>query len=283
MDVLLILIVLSSCVASVGGLTVMYTKATTTTTTTAKRATTTTTTTNSKAGTLPPAVMTTTTSTTIERIVPPSMWPMIVAPTPDAKVPQSERPYFSSYALFRNACAKYPSFGTHPDETIAKRELAAFFANLKQETHYVLNREESCMQQSCDWIADPKRSSACQGTWQRCGYYGRGPIQLTHFYNYKSASETLFKDDRLVINPDLVAQNAEVGWLTAMHFWFTSGIHDQITSSRTSKFNLTIRKINGVLECDKVTPGGLNRVKYFKEYCKMFGVEPGPEADLTCW
>jgi hypothetical protein len=217
----------------------------------------------------------------IEANLPRSMWPSIVAPAPDRDIDVSERPYFASYDLFLEACKKYPDFGNHPDSYIAKRELAAFFANLKQETHYVINREQSCLKNPCDWISDPKKAPNCQGSWEKCGLYGRGPIQLTHHYNYTAASKALFNDDRLMVDPDLVAKKADIGWATSLWFWHSSGIHDEMIKSRTSPFSITIQKINGALECGKSTPGGLNRVKYFREYCTLFNVDPG--TNLSCW
>ena len=236
-----------------------------------------------------PGSSTTTTTTSvptvsgIEKNLPRTLWPQIVAPTPDAKIDTSEKPYFGSYDIFLKACVNYPLFGTDPDPIIAKREIAAFFANVKQETHFVVNREQNCLNNPCDWIEKPQKSPVCSGDWKTCGFYGRGPIQLTHHYNYKAASQSLYKDDRLFKNPDLVARDPDVGWATALYFWFENKLHEAMTKSRTAPFNITIRTINGSLECDKSTPGGLNRVAYFKEYCKLLGVEPGPESDLKCW
>ena len=48
-------------------------------------------------------------------------------------------------------------------------------------------------------------------------YYGRGYIQLTWYANYKAASQFLFKDDRLVKNPECVAEQADLAWQTS--FW----------------------------------------------------------------
>jgi hypothetical protein len=219
----------------------------------------------------------------IEKYIPRSLWPAMVAPAPDRDIDPSERPYFSSYDLFIQACSKYPDFGTHPDSVIARREICAFFGNLKQETHFVINREQSCLNTPCDWISKPQRSPLCQGSWQACGFYGRGPIQTTHHYNYSSLSKNVYGDDTLLKDPDLVAKKADLGWQAALFFWFDSKIHDEMIKSPTSPFKISIEKINGALECGKSTPGGLNRVKYFKEYCKLLNVEPGPEADLVCW
>lgn len=50
-------------------------------------------------------------------------------------------------------------------------------------------------------------------------YFGRGYIQLSWCYNYKSASEDLFKDNRMVSDPDMVATDENLAWNTAFWFW----------------------------------------------------------------
>jgi hypothetical protein len=224
-----------------------------------------------------------TTSSDIEKHIPRSLWMTMVAPSPDRDIAVNERPYFSSYDLFLKACSRYPKFGTNPDSFIAKREIAAFFGNLKQETHFVINREQSCLNNPCDWISPPQKSPVCNGSWSKCGFFGRGPIQLTHYSNYENFSRKVYNNDSLLRDPDLVAKQADIGWESAFWFWFENGIHDAITKSRTSPFKITIQKINGTLECNKETPGGNNRIRYFKEYCQLLGVEPGPDEDLKCW
>jgi hypothetical protein len=222
-------------------------------------------------------------SSGIEKHIPRSLWMTMVAPSPDKDIDVSERPYFSSYDLFLKACSRYPKFGTHEDSVIARREIAAFFGNLKQETHFVINREQSCLNNPCDWISSPQKSPVCNGSWSQCAFYGRGPIQLTHYSNYENFSQKVYKNDSLLKDPDLVAKKADIGWESAFFFWFENGIHDAMTQSRTAPFKITIQKINGTLECNKETPGGNNRVRYFKEYCQLLGVDPGPDGDLKCW
>ncbi len=52
-------------------------------------------------------------------------------------------------------------------------------------------------------------------------YYGRGPMQLSWDYNYKSFSQYYFKDDRLLNNPALVDKDAVICWASAIWFWMT--------------------------------------------------------------
>ncbi|MQI27744.1 hypothetical protein EI009_25945, partial [Escherichia coli] len=63
-------------------------------------------------------------------------------------------------------------------------------------------------------------------------YYGRGPIQLTHNYNYGQAGQAIGED--LINNPDLVSTNPTVSFKTAIWFWMTPqankpSSHDVIT------------------------------------------------------
>ncbi|KAJ6740513.1 CHITINASE-RELATED [Salix purpurea] len=50
-------------------------------------------------------------------------------------------------------------------------------------------------------------------------YYGRGPIQLTHNYNYGLAGQAIGVD--LINNPDLVATGPVISFKTAIWFWMT--------------------------------------------------------------
>ena len=49
-------------------------------------------------------------------------------------------------------------------------------------------------------------------------YYGRGPFQLTHDYNYRSFGEADGVGDEYIDNPDLVA-DPEIGTRAALWFW----------------------------------------------------------------
>ena len=49
--------------------------------------------------------------------------------------------------------------------------------------------------------------------------YGRGPIQLTHKYNYQGAQNYFGFSDSIVDDPDLVATDPEIGFLTSAWFW----------------------------------------------------------------
>jgi predicted chitinase len=50
-------------------------------------------------------------------------------------------------------------------------------------------------------------------------YYGRGMHQLTHVETYRACSHALYKDDRLVNNPDLILNDIEVNVQATAWYW----------------------------------------------------------------
>lgn len=91
---------------------------------------------------------------------------------------------------------------------------------------------------------------ACKtGTCEYGKYFGRGYIQLTWDYNYKAASQDLFKDDRLVEKPETVA-TPEVAWQTAIWYWkkmVRAKVDD--ATIKAGDLGATVKVINGALEC----------------------------------
>jgi len=68
---------------------------------------------------------------------------------------------------------------------------------------------------------------------------GRGYFQLTHKFMYKAASEAIFKDDRLVKNPELAAE-PEVAARVAIWYWKT-----QVKAPDPTDTAAVTKKING--------------------------------------
>lgn len=68
---------------------------------------------------------------------------------------------------------------------------------------------------------------------------GRGYFQLTHKFMYKAASEAIFKDDRLVKNPELAAE-PEVAARVAIWYWKT-----QVKAPDPTDTTAVTKKING--------------------------------------
>ncbi|CAI0458096.1 unnamed protein product [Linum tenue] len=174
---------------------------------------------------------------------------------------------FYTYNAFISAARSFPGFGTTGDATTRRKELAAFLAQTSHETTgYCFIRERQRLQycSSNQWPCPAGRQ-----------YYGRGPIQLTHNYNYGQAGRAIGQD--LINNPDLVATNADISFRTAMWFWMTDS-----AANRVSGYGVITNIINGGLECghgadDRVA----NRIGFYQRYCSILGVSPGGNLDCA--
>lgn len=73
-------------------------------------------------------------------------------------------------------------------------------------------------------------------------FIGRGLKQLTGRYNYTRASQYLYKDDRLLKNPDLVSTDKQVALETACWYWNTRNL-----SAVADSWDITTlsKKVNG--------------------------------------
>ncbi|GLT60100.1 hypothetical protein SLA2020_328820 [Shorea laevis] len=132
---------------------------------------------------------------------------------------------FYTYNAFIAAAQSFSGFGTTGDVDTRKREVAAFFGQTSHETTggwadapdgpfawgycfiEEINQADYCTP-STEWPCAPGKQ-----------YFGRGPIQLTHNYNYGQAGKALGLD--LLNNPDVVAQDATISFKTAIWFWMT--------------------------------------------------------------
>jgi len=104
-------------------------------------------------------------------------------------------------------------------------------------------------------------------------FYGRGYIQLTWSYNYKSASQALYGDLRLYNNPTTVATNEDQAWGTAFWFWKVN-VHGD-SGVQAGQFGSATKKINGGLECGSNPPnktGAQNRFNIYVKVLKAFGI-----------
>ncbi|XP_061346088.1 endochitinase-like [Gastrolobium bilobum] len=207
---------------------------------------------------------------------------------------------FYTYDAFLTAARSFGGFGTTGDLNTRKKELAAFLAQTSHETTgggngspdgpyawgYCFITERNKANSYCDPGAPcaPGKS-----------YYGRGPIQLTHNYNYNQAGKALNLD--LIKNPDIVAKDAVTSFRTAIWFWMTPqgnkpSCHDVITNRWTPSaadraarrfpgYGVITNIINGGIECGHgPTDALVNRIGFYKRYCDIFGLTYGP--DISC-
>ncbi|KAG0554230.1 hypothetical protein M758_12G077600 [Ceratodon purpureus] len=185
-----------------------------------------------------------------------------------------------TYAGFKAAVASaYPKFGNEGSPADQKREVAAFLANVEQETGgLVYIYEQNKNDVYCDLSTPEARKYPCASGKR---YIGRGPLQLTWNYNYGACGNAL--NIPLLADPGLATKDSETLFKTALWFWMTRGCHEAILRK---SFSGTIRAINGGLECNQ--PAGSagntkmkNRVQYYKNFCQALDkVDPG--TDLEC-
>ncbi|GII99528.1 putative chitinase [Sediminihabitans luteus] len=187
---------------------------------------------------------------------------------------------FYTYEGLVEATKSYPAFATTGGTEIAKREAAAFLANVDHETgglRYITEINTANYPHYCD----PTQPFGCPAG--QAMYYGRGPIQLSWNYNYKAAGDALGID--LLNNPNLVQTDPAVAMATGLWYWNTqtgpgtmTG-HAAIVNNRG--FGETIRSINGSLECNGGNTAQVNsRVASFQRFTQILGTTTG--SNLTC-
>jgi hypothetical protein len=215
----------------------------------------------------------------------------------------NHNPDFYSFKAFVTAAKLFPTFLSEGNDTVQKRELCAFLANVAQETSggwdeapggyfkwglYFLTETGNRNGTYAD--TSKKNYPPVPGKF----YYGRGPKQLSWNYNYGQFSEAWYGDkNTLLKNPDLLSENAILSFASAIWFWMTPqfpkpSCHDimvnnwkptanDIQKNRLPGFGATINVINGGVECGK----GLEfekttyRYKYYSFFCNYFNVSPG--------
>ncbi|GAU43372.1 hypothetical protein TSUD_82180 [Trifolium subterraneum] len=209
---------------------------------------------------------------------------------------------FYSYDAFISAAKAFPDFANHGDIATRKREIAAFFG---QTSHETTGGWPTAPDGPNAWgycyVTERTPNAYCQPSFEFvCNslkrYYGRGPIQITWNYNYGQCGRAIGVD--LLNNPDLVANDAVISFKTALWFWMTPQItkpscHDVITgrwspsnedleAGRFPGYGTVTNIINGGLECGiGVDTRVQDRIRFYKRYCDMFGLEYGDK--LACF
>lgn len=158
-----------------------------------------------------------------------------------------------TYECMIQATLLYPEFANSTDMDDNKRELAAWFGEMSQETTgggcnrpTVVNSDGTCscgptwcdsepdggcarwglcfVEESAGTYCDSGVSSLVYPCMPGREYRGRGPKQLSYNYNYGQFSRD-FCDDKytLLDNPGWVASNPILAWSSSIWFWFTGG------------------------------------------------------------
>jgi hypothetical protein len=212
---------------------------------------------------------------------------------------------FYSFDSFVASARAFPLFLKEGDDTTARRELAAFLANIAQETSggwddapggyykwglYYLE-EQSLNSTGSDYADTSKKDwPPVKGK----SYHGRGPKQLSWNYNYGQFSQAWFgSKDSLLRHPELLVQDPVISFASAIWFWMTPqfpkpSCHDIMTGKwqptesdiqkgRLPGFGSTVNVINGGIECGNKTTldKTRHRYDYYLYFCKILKVEPG--------
>lgn len=222
---------------------------------------------------------------------------------------QKKRIDFYSFKAFSAAAHHFPNF-LSGDETTQKRELAAFLANIAQETsggwkdaeggyfkwglYFVEEQQSDPLNLYVD--STKKNYPAVIGK----SYFGRGPKQLSWNYNYGQFSEAWFgSKDSLLAHPELLAEDAVLSFASALWFWMTPqfpkpSCHDimvgnwkptenDLFKGRLPGFGATVNVINGGVECGH----GVDlektsyRYAYYRYFCNYLQVTPGENIQCT--
>ncbi|WKW86024.1 endolysin, glycosyl hydrolase domain [Gordonia Phage JonJames] len=119
-------------------------------------------------------------------------------------------------------------------------------------------------------------------SWDRTRYRGRGPIQLTHSYNYRRfgqwcESRGYVEDPELFVNKPELVEQPKWGFLAAAWYWTSAGPRPGETNKFADEGNIlnVSRNINGWV----TTPNGMpDRIKRWNN-CLNIGAALLPEGD----
>lgn len=232
----------------------------------------------------------------VSSIITPALFDQMLKYRNDGRCPSNG---FYTYNAFISAARSFNGFGTSGDLNTRKRELAAFLA---QTSHETTGGWPTAPDGPYAWgycfVRENNRQTYCSSNEWPCPagrqYYGRGPIQLTHNYNYGQAGRAIGAD--LINNPDLVATDPVISFKTAIWFWMTPqankpSSHNVIigqwtpsdadrAANRVPGYGVITNIINGGLECghgndDRVA----SRIGFYRRYCGILGVSTGDNLD----
>jgi hypothetical protein len=225
----------------------------------------------------------------------------------DKKDARGKTKDFYSFEAFVAAAKAFPLFLGEGDETTQKRELAAFLANIAQETTGGWSEAPGgYFKWGLCYLEEqghplPAYINAGDETYKPVKgkkYYGRGPKQLSWNYNYGQFSQAWFGNkDTLLQNPDYLIQDPVVSFASAIWFWMAAqppkpSCHnvmagkwkptdEDIKKGRLPGFGTTLNIINGGEECGKpiISQKTKYRYEYYKYFCNYFKVTPGDNIE----
>ena len=159
-----------------------------------------------------------------------------------------------------------------------KREAAMFLAQLLHESGGLRYKAEiRCNVNPKNCIADYRTPELDVKGKQ---YYGRGYIQLTWAENYLAASKSIYGDDRLLKNPEIVSSDEKLSWDVSFWYWKAKvKVHQGIDRG---EFGTSTMLINGDIEC-KSNPNiaAISRFCIYRNIMRSFGLDEKPNP-LGC-
>lgn len=188
--------------------------------------------------------------------------------------------WYYTYENLIQGMAEWKEFANEGDENTRKLEIAAFLANIAQETGAKVKDDKfgspGCAIQE-GYGSERKNCNYGGCTAEGIGYSGRGPHQLSWASNYEAFGKAMGVGDTYLKNPDLLTQDPKIGIAGSIWFWgheertqwsppetpFKPSAHDVIvgnwtptpkdkTCGRTkADFGIIINIINGGIECCK--------------------------------
>eukprot|EP00245_Coleochaete_scutata_P013687 TRINITY_DN5657_c0_g1_i1.p1 TRINITY_DN5657_c0_g1~~TRINITY_DN5657_c0_g1_i1.p1 ORF type:complete len:389 (+),score=38.98 TRINITY_DN5657_c0_g1_i1:161-1327(+) len=224
---------------------------------------------------------------------------------------------FLSYSAFVTAAASFPCFGNEGNDFVRRREIAAFLGQVSHETTggwatapdgpyawgLCFISEQGCSNTSpgCDYCSPSATYPCAPGK----KYFGRGPIQLSYNYNYGLMGQNLGLGTSLLLNPDLLLQDAVLAWKTSLSFWMTPqspkpSSHDVMVNNWVpSATDIALGRapngigcygtvtdiVNGGVECGGATPTAaqLDRAGFYNRYLSLLGISSPDSCDKkTC-
>ncbi|MCX6205721.1 MAG: chitinase [Bacteroidetes bacterium] len=217
---------------------------------------------------------------------------------------------FYSFDAFVAAAKQFPLFLGDGNDSIQRRELAAFLANMAHETNGGWDNAPGGVYLWGLYFIQEKGypndhfnySDTSKKKWLPVtgkSYHGRGPMQLSWNYNYGQFSEAYFGNKQILLdNPDLLLKDSVLCFASAIWFWVRDqypkpSCHDlmagqweptakDIAGGRGLGFGTVVNVINGGLECGE---NHSERTKYrygfYQYFCDFLHIDKGPNAECS--
>jgi len=218
---------------------------------------------------------------------------------------------FYSFQSLVSAAGAFPLFLNEGDDTARRRELAAFLANIAQETSGgwasapggyfkwgLYFNEEQFPAGTHNNYADTAKKNYPPVAGK--SYHGRGPKQLSWNYNYGQFSEAWYgSKDSLLQHPERLVKDPVLSFASAIWFWMATqppkpSCHDimvgkwrpleaDIQKGRLPGFGATVNVINGGVECGTGTTAEKTgyRYAYYQFFCRVLHVFPGQNTSCS--